>query len=170
MPPTLQHTRRTSGELGRWPRAAAVVAVEAEATPTTADLLALAATTNPLDETNGERCAACGDDATAKGGGGAGGGGAGGGGAGDDGGATRRARRSAGAFLSARMPTAADAMWISRKRGAAPGSARWPPPPRGSFGGKRPATPVQHRASTRARGSIGGGVQRRATSHAGIAA
>ena len=34
-----------------------------EATPTTADLLALAATTNPLDETNGERCAACGDDA-----------------------------------------------------------------------------------------------------------
>jgi hypothetical protein len=36
-----------------------------EATPTTADLLALAATTNPLDETNGERCAACGDDAYA---------------------------------------------------------------------------------------------------------
>ena len=34
-----------------------------EATPTTADLLALAATTNPLDESNGERCAACGDDA-----------------------------------------------------------------------------------------------------------
>ena len=36
-----------------------------EATPTTADLLALAATTNPLDESNGERCAACGDDAYA---------------------------------------------------------------------------------------------------------
>ena len=36
-----------------------------EATPTTADLLALAATTNPLDERNGERCAACGDDAYA---------------------------------------------------------------------------------------------------------
>ena len=34
-----------------------------EETPTTADLLALAATTNPLDESNGERCAACGDDA-----------------------------------------------------------------------------------------------------------
>ena len=36
-----------------------------EETPTTADLLALAATTNPLDESNGERCAACGDDAYA---------------------------------------------------------------------------------------------------------
>ena len=36
-----------------------------ERTPTTADLLALAATTNPLEETNGERCAACGDDAYA---------------------------------------------------------------------------------------------------------
>lgn len=35
-----------------------------ERTPTTADLLALAAMTNPL-EMNGERCAACGDDAYA---------------------------------------------------------------------------------------------------------